>query len=143
MHVITGEIRKEPFVNQGQNGTLYIVELAESFKDREGNRQYTNYKFFFNAKSEGMNNWYADAFQQGKVVSVSFDALRIENSEYNCKTYQTLTSAGFANLVFSQRGGGQAPQQQSGGWGQSQQPQQQAPQGTQQPPMDFDDDIPF
>lgn len=143
MHVITGEIRKEPFVKQGQNGTLYIVELAESFKDREGNRQYTNYKFFFNAKSEVMNNWYADAFQQGKVVSVSCDALRIENSEYNGKTYQTLTSAGFANLVFSQRGGGQAPQQQSGGCGQPQQPQKQAPQGTQQPPMDFDDDIPF
>lgn len=143
MHVITGEIRKEPFVKQGQNGTLYIVELAESFKDREGNRQYTNYKFFFNAKSDGMNNWYADAFQQGKVVSVSCDALRIENSEYNGKTYQTLTSAGFANLVFSQRGGGQAPQQQRGGWGQPQQPQQQAPRGQQEPPMDFDDDIPF
>lgn len=143
MHVITGEIRKEPFVKQGQNGTLYIVELAESFKDREGNRQYTNYKFFFNAKSEGMNNWYADAFQQGKVVSVSCDSLRIENSEYNGKTYQTLTSAGFANLVFSQRGGGQAPQQQIVGWGQPQQPQQQAPRDQQDPPMDFDDDIPF
>lgn len=143
MHVITGEIRKEPFVKQGQNGTLYIVELAESFKDREGNRQYTNYKFFFNAKSEGMNNWYADAFQQGKVVSVSCYALRIENSEYNGKTYQTLTSAGFANLVFSQRGGGQAPQQQRVGWGQPQQPQQQAPRDKQDPPMDFDDDIPF
>ena len=54
-------------------------------------------------------------------------------------------------------GGGQPQQQQQGGWGQPQQPaqqqqynapqQQQAPQQPQQqynePPMDFDDDIPF
>ncbi|WP_051117953.1 single-stranded DNA-binding protein [Vibrio campbellii] len=54
-------------------------------------------------------------------------------------------------------GGGQSQQQQQGGWGQPQQPaqqqynapqqQQQAPQQPQQqynePPMDFDDDIPF
>ncbi len=52
--------------------------------------------------------------------------------------------------------GGQAPQQQQGGWGQPQQPMQsapsqapaqKAPQQSQpqynEPPMDFDDDIPF
>ncbi|EKG5461775.1 hypothetical protein O3X72_004608 [Salmonella enterica] len=142
MHVITGEIRKEPFVKQGANGTLYIVELSESFKDREGNRQYTNYKFFFNAKSDGMNNWYREAFQQGKVISVSCDQLRIDSSEYNGQIYNTLTSAGFANLQFSQRGGQQqAPQQQSQPR-QQQQTLQQAPQNNE-PPMDFDDDIPF
>lgn len=142
MHVITGEIRKEPFVKQGQNGTLYIVELSESYKDREGNRQYTNYKFFFNAKSEGMNNWYREAFQQGKIISVSCDQLRIDSSEYDGQIYNTLTSAGFANLQFSQRGGQQqAPQQQSQPR-QQQQPRQQAPQNNE-PPMDFDDDIPF
>ncbi|HAK2374332.1 TPA: hypothetical protein H1940_004764 [Salmonella enterica] len=132
MHVITGEIRKEPFVKQGQNGTLYIVELSESYKDREGNRQYTNYKFFFNAKSEGMNNWYREAFQRGKIISVSCDQLRIDSSEYNGQIYNTLTSAGFANLQFSQRGGGHAPQQQ-----------QQQPIQSNQPPVDFDDQIPF
>lgn len=56
MHIITGEIRKEPRVKQTQNGTLYVVELSERYKDREGNAQYTNYTFFFNARagSEGM-----------------------------------------------------------------------------------------
>ncbi|ARK07608.1 single-stranded DNA-binding protein [Citrobacter phage CF1 DK-2017] len=141
MHVITGEIRKEPFVKQGANGTLYIVELSESFKDREGNRQYTNYKFFFNAKSDGMNNWYREAFQQGKVISVSCDQLRIDSQEYNGQIYNTLTSAGFPNLLFSQRGEGQAPQQQQPRQ-QQQAPRQQAPQNNE-PPMDFDDDIPF
>lgn len=136
-HIITGEIRKEPYIKQGQNGTLYIVELSESFKDREGNRQYTNYKFFFNAKSDAMNGWYAEAFQVGKVVSVSCDQLRIDSSEYNGQVYNTLTSAGFANLQFSQRGEGQATQQQRP-------PRQNPPQQTNnQPPMDFDDDIPF
>lgn len=142
MHVITGEIRKEPYVKQSANGTLYIVELAESYKDREGNRQYTNYKFFFNAKSDGMNNWYRDAFQVGKVVSVSCDQLRIDSNEYNGQIYNTLTSAVFANLQFSQRGEGQAPQQQQRPPQQRQQPQQQAPQNNESP-MDFDDDIPF
>ncbi|MGS9609519.1 hypothetical protein ACQWKN_21990 [Salmonella enterica subsp. enterica serovar Infantis] len=142
MHVITGEIRKEPYVKQGANGTLYIVELAESYKDREGNRQYTNYKFFFNAKTDGMSSWYFDAFQVGKVVSVSCDQLRIDSNEYNGKIYNTLTSAGFANLQFSQRGEGQAPQQQQRPPQQRQQPQQQAPQNNN-PPMDFDEDIPF
>lgn len=141
MHVITGEIRKEPFVKQGANGTLYIVELSESFKDREGNRQYTNYKFFFNAKSDGMNNWYREAFQHGKVISVSCDQLRIDSQEYNGQIYNTLTAAGFPNLLFSQRGEGQAPQQQQPRQ-QQQAPRQQAPQNNE-PPMDFDDDIPF
>lgn len=141
MHVITGEIRKETFVKQGANGTLYIVELSESFKDREGNRQYTNYKFFFNAKSDGMNNWYREAFQQGKVISVSCDQLRIDSQEYNGQIYNTLTAAGFPNLLFSQRGEGQAPQQQQPRQ-QQQSPRQQAPQNNE-PPMDFDDDIPF
>ena len=29
MHIITGEIRKEPRIKQTQNGTLYVVELSE------------------------------------------------------------------------------------------------------------------
>lgn len=144
MHIITGEIRKEPYIKQGQNGTLYIVELSESYKDREGNRQYTNYKFFFNAKSEGMNSWYADAFQKGKIISVSCDQLRIDQSEYNGQTYNTLTSAGWPNLSFSQRGEGQQQQihhtQQQP---RQQPPRQNPPAPSNEPPMDFDDDIPF
>lgn len=146
MHIITGEIRKDPFIKQGQNGTLYIVELSESYKDREGNRQYTNYKFFFNAKTDGMNSWYADAFQKGKVVSVSCDQLRIDSNEYNGQIYNTLTSAGFANLQFSQRGEGQPQQyqQQSAPQQQRQQsPRQNPPAPNNEQPMDFDDDIPF
>lgn len=141
MHIITGEIRKDPFIKQGQNGTLYIVELSESFKDREGQRQYTNYKFFFNAKTDGMNAWYADAFQKGKIISVSCDQLRIDSSEYNGQIYNTLTSAGWPNLTFSQRGESQQPQTQQ--QPRQQPPLQNPPAPNNEPPMDFDDDIPF
>lgn len=141
MHIITGEIRKDPFIKQGQNGTLYIVELSESFKDRDGQRQYTNYKFFFNAKTDGMNAWYADAFQKGKIISVSCDQLRIDKNEYNGQIYDTLTSAGWPNLTFSQRGESQQPQTQQ--QPRQQPPRQNPPAPSNEPPMDFDDDIPF
>lgn len=148
MHIITGEIRKEPRVKQMPNGsTLYVVELSERYKDKDGNWQYTNYSFFFNAKTEGLNGWYAEAFQVGKVISVSCDTLRIETREYNGKMYSSLMPGGFANLIFSQRGESQPQQQQQGGWGQPQQhnqpQQQQQPRQSNQPPMDFDSDIPF
>ena len=143
MHVITGEIRKEPRVKQTANGTLYVVELSERYKDRDQQWQYTNYTFFFNAKSDGMKGWYDEAFQVGKVISVSCETLRIESREYEGKIYNTLQAGGFANLIFSQRGAGQAQQQ-------NQEPRQQVPrqqvpcqQSSNQPPMDFDDDIPF
>lgn len=142
MHIITGEIRKEPRVKQMPNGsTLYVVELSERYKDKDGNWQYTNYSFFFNAKTEGLNGWYAEAFQVGKVISVSCDTLRVETREYNGKMYSSLMPGGFANLIFSQRGEGQQQQQQQGGWGQPQ--QQQQPRQSNQPPIDFDSDIPF
>lgn len=150
MHIITGEIRKEPRVKQMPNGsTLYVVELSERYKDKDGNWQYTNYSFFFNAKTEGLNGWYSEAFKVGKVISVSCDTLRIETREYNGKMYSSLMPGGFANLIFSQRGESQQQYQQrtQGGWGQPQQqnqPQQpQQPRQSNQPPMDFDDDIPF
>lgn len=137
MHVITGEIRKEPRAKQTQNGTLYVVELSESFKDREGQRQYTNYTFFFNAKTEGMNTWYSEAFQVGKVISVSCETLKAELREYEGKQYVTMQAADFPKLIFSQRGG--QAQQQHQNMTQSQPQQQPQPQQMQT----FDDDIPF
>lgn len=47
---------------------------------------------------------------------------------------------GVMQMLGGRTGGGQPQQQQQGGWGQPQQPQQ--PQYNE-PPMDFDDDIPL
>lgn len=143
-HIVTGEIRKEPKIKQMPNGgTLYVVELSERYKDKDGNWQYTNYTFFFNAKTDAMNGWYMEAFQVGKVISVSCDTLRVETREYNGKMYSSLMPGGFANLIFSQRGESQQQQQQRLSGGQQQQQQQQQPRQSNQPPIDFDSDIPF
>ena len=140
MHVITGEIRKEPRIKQTDRGTLYIVELSERYKDRERNWQYTNYTFFFNASTDGLNGWYAEAFQVGKTISVACETLRAEVRDYEGKTYVTLQAGDFAKLVYSQRGEGGAPAQQPQRQQQQSRPQ---PQQNQNPPIDFDDDIPF
>lgn len=145
MHVITGEVRKEP--RRLDSGTI-IVELAESYKTREGTREYTNYAFFFKAGTDGMQKWYDDAFKVGKVVTVTCDKLKVHQREHNGTIYITLQAAGFAQLEFSQFGdvGHAQPQQQTKpqtnkpSTRNNQQAQQNA---SNEPPMDFDDDIPF
>lgn len=140
-HIITGEIRKAPFVKQGDRGTLYIVELSESFKSgRDAPREYTNYKFFFNDNNnQAISGWYAEAFQEGKVISVSCETLKVDVRDHEGKQYITLMPGDFPKLIFSQRGDGQ-PQ---GGNGQQQ--RQQTQQHRQQPQQhqNWDSDIPF
>ena len=137
-HIITGELRKEPYVKEGQNNSgsykMYIVELSESIKDRQtSERIYTNYSATFFASSDAMRGWYDEALQQGKVVSVSCEALKINQREHNGQTYTTLQMEQ-PRLVFSQRGA--AATQQSG-------QQQSQPQRQPSPQQNFDDDIPF
>lgn len=146
MHIITGEIRKQPYTKEGQNNSgsykMYIIELSESMKDRQTNeRIYTNYSATFFASSDAMRGWYDESFQAGKVISVSCDMLKINNRDYNGQTYVTLQMEQ-PRLQFSQRGEVQTPQQTQQ-QPRQQPPRQNPPQGNNQPPMDFDDDIPF
>ena len=141
MHTITGEIRKEPKILERNGGKTYIVELSESYKPRDGDREYTNYTFFFSDGGKpGLADWYSQAFQVGKVISVSCETLKIVSREHNGTIYNSLQAADFPKLVFSQRGGSQ-PKQQQIGWGAPQQSQQSQPQPS--PQNQFDDDIPF
>lgn len=141
-HVITGHIRKAPYTKEGSNNNgrwkMYAVELSERMKIRNNNGEdetvYTNYRATFFAK-ESVMQWYDEAFQEGKVVSISADTLHITAREHNGTTYTTAELIR-PNLQFSQRetaqNSGQAKQQQ-------QQPQQHKPEKQQH----FDDDIPF
>jgi len=161
-HTITGEIRKEVYTKEGSGNKgpwkMYAVELSESYKDKDGARQYTNYRATFFA-SEAQKNWYDHAFVQGKVISATCEQLSVQQREHNGTNYITLELIQ-PRLVFSQREPAQG--QQSGeksGWGAPQQPQgsnqfsggqksRPAAQSNAQsqgnePPMDFDDDIPF
>lgn len=152
-HIITGEIKKAPYTKDGSNNNgrwkMYIVDLSERMKVRNPDTQadevvYTNYKATFFAK-ENVMQWYDEAFQIGKVISITCDTLNLTSRDHNGTTYLTAEMIR-PQLTFSQR---EAQQQ---GWGQPQQPQgnQQQPQRQQrpqqQPPQQgnqFDDDIPF
>ena len=147
MHVITGQIRRAPFTKEGQNanGTwkMFAVDLSERYKDKDGQTQYSNYRAVFFAK-ESMLDWYNEAFQEGKVVSVSAESLAVDVRDKDGKTYVTINMNN-PRLEFSQRGD-VVGQQQNQPKQQQQQPQQPQQQRQQQQPnqsMQFDDDIPF
>ena len=141
MHVITGQIRRAPFTKEGQNANgswkMFAVDLSERYKDKDGQTQYSNYRAVFFAK-ESMLDWYNDAFQEGKVVSVSAESLAVDVRDKDGKTYVTINMNN-PRLEFSQRGesGGQHQHHQQ------QQTQQQQPKQQPNQSMQFDDDIPF
>lgn len=140
MHVITGQIRRAPFTKEGQNANgnwkMFAVDLSERYKDKDGQTKYSNYRAVFFAK-ESMLDWYNEAFQEGKVVSVSAESLAVDVRDKDGKNYVTINMNN-PRLEFSQRGDGVQLQQQK-------QPQQQQQQQQRQPQQQqqFDSDIPF
>ncbi|HEF0535442.1 TPA: hypothetical protein R8H58_004486 [Escherichia coli] len=141
-HVITGVIRRAPFTKEGQNANgswkMYAVDLSERYKDKDGQSQYSNYRAVFFAK-ESMLAWYNEAFQEGKIVSVSCETLALDVRDKDGKTYITINMNN-PRLEFSQRGDG-VQQHKNTEQQQRHQPQQQQQQPQQQ--NTFDGDIPF
>lgn len=135
MHVITGQIRRAPFTKEGQNANgnwkMFAIDLSERYKDKDGQTQYTNYRAVFFAK-ESMLDWYNEAFQEGKVVSVSAESLAVDVRDKEGKTYVTVNMNN-PRLEFSQRGDTGVQQHQ----------RQQQRQTQPQPQQNFNDDIPF
>ena len=147
-HVITGQIRKAPFTKEGSNNNgrwkMYAVELSERMKIRnqqgEDETVYSNYRAMFFAK-ENVMQWYDEAFQEGKVVSISADTLHLASRQGNDGTVYVTAEMIRPQLQFSQR---EPAQQGQGQHQQRQQPQQQQRQQQQpQQQNQFDDDIPF
>lgn len=151
MHVITGQIRRAPFTKEGQNANgswkMFAVDLSERYKDKDGQTQYSNYRATFFAK-ESILDWYNEAFQEGKVVSVSAETLSVDVRDKDGKTYVTINMNN-PRLEFSQRGDSAQQQKQQGQQQQQIKQQQQQPQQSQhkrqqpQQQSQFDDDIPF
>lgn len=151
-HFITGQIRKSPFTKEGSNNNgrwkMYAVELSERMKIRNQNGEdetvYSNYRATFFAK-ENVMQWYDEAFQEGKIVSISADTLHLSSRQGNDGTVYVTAEMIRPQLQFSQREPAQH-QNQGQQRQQQQQPQQQQQQRQQQQPnqsMQFDDDIPF
>ena len=153
-HIITGEIRKAPYTQTGTNSNgewkMYAVELSESFKDKQGERQYTNYRATFFASKENIRNWYDHALAEGKIITATCESLAIQQRESNGKNYITLEMNN-PTLSFTQRDNQQSRESQDNQQrGKPQQPtgNRPAPKNNpapkqNEPPMDFDDDIPF
>lgn len=155
MHVITGEIRKDVYTKEGSNNKgawkMYAVELSESFKDKDGQKQYTNYRATFFA-SQNQISYYDDWIKKGNVISVTAETLEIQQREHNGNNYVTLNLNNPRLAFFQSTGGQQNPgggqhrqqnQQQGNSRGTPQQQQQKPQRANNEPPMDFDDDIPF
>lgn len=161
-HVVSGKLRKAPFIKTGcgpqGDSTMYAIELSEMIKSWNSDEKfYANYKALFFAKTQAANEFYAKAFVEGSFVSVACEKLKVEQRDHEGTIYVSLQMENprlEGALPFIDQGAQGNPH--AGGWGQPNQPQQPSQQATQQrapqqnaqpqynePPMDFDDDIPF
>lgn len=157
MHIVSGLIRKAPFVKDDPNYKMYVVELSEMIKDyKTQEKTYSNYKAMFFAKTDGARNFYDQVFKENSFVVVSAEKLKVDTFAADNGTIYTtlmLDNPRLENAKYEQDQGN------GGNWGQPQQPQSQPqqqqyqqPQQQQQqrpqqqynePPMDYSDDIPF
>ena len=157
MHVVMGEIRNDVYTKNGTgakgNWYMYGVDLTEVVKDRDGEKHYANYRATFFA-TDKQKQYYDPWLQKGKVVGISCEKLRVEQREGNDGRVFVSLIMEQPRLEFTPRfeDGGQQQQSggQQGGWSQPQQPQgqqqqqrQSKPAPSNEPPMDFDDDVPF
>lgn len=138
MHIVSGELRKAPFIkpNCGQDGqsTMFAVELSEVMKDYQtGEKVYTNYKAVIFAKSPGQIDYYNSVLVEGNFIVVSGEKLKIDVSPCGQYTKLNIENARLENAGYIAQGQSnqqQAPQQQVYA------PQQQQVQGGyQQPPQ--------
>ena len=159
MHVVSGKLRKAPFIKAGcgQDGQskMYAIELSEATKDyQSGEKSYSNYKALFFAKTPNAIQYYDQVFVEGSFVVVACEKLKIESRDHNGTTYISLVmdNPRLEGAQFIE--GGQQQQPQQAQYQQQPQQPQRAPQGQQpqyapagqlqpQPPMDYQDDIPF
>lgn len=142
-HTITGKIRKDVFTKTGSSAKgewkMYAIELSESWKDKDGQRQYTNYRATVFGSSPAAIQYYDQVLVKDGCASFTCDTLQVNQREHNGTNYITLELVQ-PRLVFAQSQGAQQqakpqprPQQQPG----------KPASNSNEPPMDFTDDIPF
>lgn len=154
-HTISGRLRKAPFIKTGcganQDSTMYVIELSEMIKAYNSDEKfYTNYSAMFFAKTQGANDLYSKVFAEGSFVVVSCEKLKTDIQQgQDGRTFVKMQMDNPRLESFMAASEMGQPPQQQGGYSQPQQadPQQSAPSAGKpqynEPPMDFDDDIPF
>jgi len=140
-HTITGQIRKDVFTKTGSSAKgewkMYAVEMSESWKDKEGQRQYTNYRATVFGSSPAAIQYYDQVLVKDGCASFTCDTLQVNQREHNGTNYIALELVQ-PRLVFAQPHGNQQPNQQSSNQQQEQKKHQQANNTNA-----FDDSIPF
>lgn len=121
MHVVSGLIRKAPFIKSGLgpqgDSTMFAVELSEQIIDyKTQEKSYTNYKAVLFAKSPKAIEYYNKALSEGSFIVVSSEKLKLVNSP--CGKYQTneMVNAKLCDANFDDN---------AKSWGKPQQQQQQ------------------
>lgn len=134
MHVVSGKLRKAPFIkdNCGPDGQskMYAIELSEMTQDyKTQEKSYTNYRAVLFAKTQAAKQFYDNATAQDSFVVLTCEKLKVDSREHEGKTYITLSmeNAKLEGANFTES----APQQ--GGWGQPSPAPQQPQRPAQQP----------
>lgn len=139
-HTITGQIRKDVYTKTGSSAKgewkMYAIELSESWKDKDGQRQYTNYRATVFGSSPAAIQYYDQVLIKDACASFTSDTLQVNQRESNGTNYITLELVN-PRLVFAQSSGN--AHRQAG----TQQSMQQPSQPSIQSQMHADDSIPF
>lgn len=141
---VTGKLNQSARTFQAGNSTGFSIRIGVKYRDPKTKQdEWTNYQAAIFASTPAQVNFYQSALVEGSIVEVHAENLRVNSYEGNNGQVLSIDMLN-ARLGFVHSPQGQAPQKQEtqqGGWGQ---PQQQAPQQQyNNPPSDFDDDIPF
>ena len=107
MHIVSGELRKAPYVQSGigQDGqsVLFIVELSEMTKNRQtDDKQYTNYRASLFAKG-GQVDYYNSVLVEGNFIVVSGEKLTIDVSQCGKYTKLNMENARLTNAGYIQQ----------------------------------------
>lgn len=152
-HTITGQIRKDVYTKTGSSNKgewkMYAVELSESWKDKDGQRQYTNYRATVFGSSPAAIQYYDQVLVKDACASFTSDTLQVNQRESNGTNYITLELVN-PRLVFANAGGhgnqsssGAQQRPQQSGMQQASNQLQRPAQQSSEPPFDDDSCIPF
>ncbi|HDT5074154.1 single-stranded DNA-binding protein SSB1 [Enterobacter hormaechei] len=165
--IIVGRLGQDPEVRYAPSGAAFAnlsVATSEQWRDKQTGEQKELtewHRVVLSGKLAEVAGEYlrkgSEVYLEGKLRTRKWT----DQSGSEKYTTEVLVGVGGTMQMLGSRQGGAAPAgggQQQGGWGQHQQPQggnqfsggaqsrpqqQSAPAPSNEPPMDFDDDIPF
>ncbi|AJJ17946.1 phage protein [Yersinia intermedia] len=154
-HTITIKLQKPAREFAAGDSIGFGIRGGVRYYDRKSQKnEFTNYQAVIFAKEGKQAEFYREVLMEGAIVEVFGESIKVD--VYDGQNGQSITlELNNARLGFIEAGNKQGkPQQQDSGknsapqnhqqWGQQHaQGQQQATHQSSEPPMDFDDDIPF